>query len=233
MKAIIKLEEGCLPEVQYEENGVQRKFKTSHEVLMQSIFNSFDDIEEIKPLEETSSKVVFKSPILPPNCVWYQLKSNDDVQMALSFPANQYDVTYFNSKFKKVGFPNVIMFVTVSKSISSKGETILKRKNLMAYTYTGNVIREDTPIFKYPYANIYNDGNMCFYEQDTTVQDYAQLQTIYHTWRSTSMNDHLYNPKRTKLDVSLRELLQTFEGKPFDHTILADSYGRFKDFIIS
>ena len=213
MKATIYLEENKAPQVEYENGMVTRKVTVTMHDLMESIFNAFPEIEEEAPtVIVPPEKKLFVSGALPMNTVKYAKYDGGTEMIALAYPAAQHDVTYHNSHFSNVGFPNLLFIFKVKEG---------KLTSKHVHCYKDKFIRNDTELYSYPYANVFDGGGMCFYlPGDNDIKDLVQLQTIPHTWRTTVMNDHLYSPLRTTLKISLRELLQTFENKPFDHDIL-------------
>lgn len=213
MKATIYLDSNELPKVEFQQGAVTRKVTVDMHDLMESVFNAFHEVEDdTAPEYEPPEKELLISSALPMNTVKYGKYDGGTEMIALAYPAEQHDVAYHSSKFSKVGFPNLLF-------VFSLKEGRLKSKSV--YCYKDTFIRNETELYAYPYANVFAGGSMCFYlPGDNDIKDLVQLQTLPHIWRNTTMNDHLYDPKRTSLNVSLRELLQTFENKPFNHEIL-------------
>src|SRR5690606_11494677 len=97
--------------------------------------------------------------------------------------------------FSKVGFPNLLFVFKLKEGrLSSKA----------VYCYKDTFVRNETELYAYPYANVFHGGKMCFYlPGDNDIKDLVQLQSLPHVWRTTAMNDHLYDPKRTTVGGSL------------------------------
>lgn len=209
MKTIVTLEEGNLPLVECEINGTTRKFNTTLSAILDAISDSFVTLE-LKH-EEPKPIILEPSPSFPMNTVKYGKIGDDGHFLVLNVPASQHDVSYHGTHFKNVGFPNMLfVFKITSKSITSKS----------IFCYKEKFVRDDTILFDFPYANVFDSGQLCFYPGNYIVEDLVQLQTFPHLWFSTPMNDHLFNPKRNSEQLALRALLQRFENKPFDHDLL-------------
>lgn len=212
MKATIYLETNKMPKIEYENGILTRTVNVTMHDLIESIFSSFDDVEVDENEKVKREKSLFISSALPMNTVKYAKYDGGTEMIALAYPATQHDVMYHTTEFKQVGFPNLLfVFKLKDNRLTTK----------RVYCYKDKFIRNETELYTYPYANVFEHNDMCFYlPGDHDIKDLVQLQTLPHIWRNTVMNDHLYNPLRTSLNVALRELLQVFENKPFNHDIL-------------
>jgi len=203
-KVTIVLEEKKLPHVQYENGNVMRSFNVYHDDLLHLIQQS--TFEEEKKIE-----TVLISPAFPPNTVKYGEKSDGTSIIFIQQPEASWDITYHRQSFRDVPFPNLIFGFRIKKQV-------LTGKFVVAYK--DRFLRDKTPLYRFPYSNVYNEqGSMCFYE-NIEYKDLVQLQTFIHRWIHTDMNDHLYGADVNLSGKPLRQLFEEMSGESFNYDIL-------------
>jgi|GEM_PF-2918549 len=209
MKAVITLDNLELAKVELEENGIQRTLHLTLQQLAELLLSSL--VEDYNEPKEEPAKPILISPSLPLNTVKYAKKSDESHLVFLSYPETTATVQYHQSVFQDVPFPNLVFFFAVKNQRVS---------NRQVFAYKDRFLRDDTKLYRYPYSNVYENGRMCYYS-DETVKDLVQLQTFPHRWLHTPFNDHLYFPRQVNLTSKpLRQLLEESQGKPFDYSIL-------------
>lgn len=221
MNAVITLNQNQPAKIDIDQEGSKRSIYLDMQDLVNLIVSSVKDEHiDIEP----KARPITISPSLPPNTVKYAKMSDDTEMIFLFHPETKANVMYHGSIFQDVPFPNLVFCFGV------RNESIIKKHVL---TYQERFLRDDTPLFEFPFSNVYTGGNMCYWSNEK-VKDLVQLQTFPTRWLSEPFNDHLYQQGKTNLrDQSLREILDTTQGKPFDYDMLRSANRTFQDWAIS
>lgn len=213
MKTIITLDENMPAKVEVQDGNANRSFYLELQNLANLISNSVVDEFDL----QNKAVTVLSSPALPVNTVRYAKQSDGTDLIFIFHEAAQYDVSYHKTTFENIPFPNLVFCLGVRKNRLTK-RTV--------YAYEGRFLRDDTPLYRFPYSNVYGNGEMCYYE-DVAIKDIVQLQTFAHNWISQPFNDHLYGSSN-KSGKAFRELLETSQNKPFDYSILLSEKKTFQ-----
>lgn len=208
MKAVITLDEYALARVEIDKDGAKRVIHVDMQELAQFIVSSVK--EDVIEVHEKATPVII-SPTLPPNTIKYSKLSDDMELFFLYHPETKANVTYHQTIFHDVPFPNLVFCFGVRSNR-------LVKSFVMAYK--DRFLRDTTELFRFPFANVYVGGKMCYHSNEV-IEDLVQLQTFPHNWMHMPFNDHLYNQGDTNLlNQSLREILETSQGHEFNYDML-------------
>jgi hypothetical protein len=208
MKAVITLDNLELAKVEVDKDGIQRTLHLTLQQLADFLISSIKEEDEIK---EEPVKPTLISPSLPPNTVKYAKMSDDTEMVFMICPETKATIQYHQTTFTDVPFPNMVFVFSV------RHERLVDKR---VYVYKDRFLREDTLLYRYPFSNVYNSGQLCYFS-DEKFKDLVQLQTFPYRWLETPFNDHLYQQGITNLvNKPLRQLLEESQGKEFDYGIL-------------
>ncbi|MGZ0049330.1 hypothetical protein [Brevibacillus gelatini] len=95
-----------------------------------------------------------ETPTLPVNCVKHiWINRAQKIQMVfIEVPKGKWDIAYYNTAFKQVGFPRMLFGYRIR-------DGRIQQMHILAVKDKGR-IREDTELYKFPYANVSN-GMVC------------------------------------------------------------------------
>lgn len=208
MKATITLEDGKLPLVEFEKNGTKRTIHTNLRDILGIIESSYTTDEDSD--KKNFIKPICISPALPIGTIKYSLNDKGEHVIFMQFNEFSSSFYYHETEFKDVPFPKLIFCFRI------KDNSVIGRSVMV---YKDRFVRDETKLYRFPYANVFEDGGLCYYE-DREIKDFVQLQTFPYRWATVKMNDHLYWPSNTSKEIPLRQLLEESQGKPFDYDIL-------------
>jgi hypothetical protein len=213
LRAVITLEENIPAKVDVEVDGSLRTVYLDLQDLASYIVSSVkQDVAEVKE----PAKVVLASPSLPENTVRYAKLSDDTDLIFLFHPETKANITYHKDIFKDVPIPNLVFCFGV------RNNSLIQS---MVYAYKDRFLRDDTGLYRFPFANVYNSASLC-YHSAAPVQDLMQLNTFAYNWLHEPFNDHLYDNANIS-GKAFRELLDKSQGKQFDYDILKSSCKTF------
>lgn len=154
-----------------------------------------------KQENEAKETVIYNMGRIPKNAV-FVTSSNKGLTYFYDLPMAQYSVKYAAARYNNVGHPRLLFAI----SVGSKGNI---HEIKLGALKTGDVINENTVIYKYPYSNVFDTGRVCW-------RDYYDLDidTIPMLFLSAPNNGHL--------GANTLELFKRFENQPFDETLLGE-----------
>lgn len=212
----IKLEVDQLPYIEVNTNGATRTFHTSHNELFQLLMDNCVKEEKVRKEYDLP---VFETPALPPNTVKYMALPDGKVLLAMEKKAFQYDISYHNTKFNAVPFPN-LLFVFL---LAPRGDKyVIQQKRL--YAFKDKVLRDTTKLYRFPFSHVMLDGSMCFFFL-SEVNDLAQMTSFIYNWLSASFTDHYYSSNgegKNLFKMPLRQIFTQTQGKEFEFDKLVE-----------
>lgn len=212
----IKLETNELPYIEVHTNGAVRAFHTTHNELFNLLMKNC--VKEVKTRNEYSLPV-FETPALPPNTVKYMALPDGKVVLAMEKKAFKHDISYHNTKFKDVPFPN-LLFVFVLTPREDK--YLIEEKRL--YAFKDKVLRDTTKLYRFPFSHVMLDGSMCFFFL-SEVKDLAQMTSFFYNWINVGFTDHYYNSNgqgKNYFNMPLRQIFNQTQGKEFEFDKLVE-----------
>lgn len=150
---------------------------------------------------DSNSDALVANIQIPKNCVWVQ-KREKSTKYVIEIPKSQFRVKFQDVPFEDVGHPRMLFVFTVLDS-----EQIVEMKLVCVKENTD--INLDTPIYSYPYSNVFGNGRVCWGGYRDLKMPLNQVANIF---LSTSNNSHL---KGNVLD-----LFKANENKPFEDDML-------------
>lgn len=208
----ITLGDERLPRILYQKDGTERSFEVDHNTLFEFIQRNCFERKETKTKLDLP---VFESPVLPSGVVKYMALPDGKIAVFLEQKTFSHDIHYHGTLFKEVPFPNLVFVFTFQPTREGKYRYITRK----LYTHKASVLREDTPLFKWPFAHTHGDHSMCFHFENE-IKDLAQLCTFVDIWINAEINDHFYSNNgndRNLWTKPLREIFEeTQETKQFD-----------------
>lgn len=204
-----------LPLVEFNKDGLQRSFRIDHNTLFEFVQNN---CYEKQTVEKKVDMPVFETPALPPGTVKYMALPDGKVVLFMEKKEFKHDITYHNTKFSDVPFPN-LLFIFVFKPQGDNYVLVNKK----CYAFKDKVFRDTTKLFRFPFSHVQRDGEMCFFYL-TELQDLAQMSSFIHNWVSASFTDHYYNLEdKNKWGWPLRQVFNTTQFQPrFDYDKLIE-----------
>jgi len=141
------------------------------------------------------------------------------------FPAKKRAFSYFGRHYF-LPFPALIAKVNVRDG---------RRTGMEMFALPTDEPTDETPLFQYPFGNVYEDGSCCF--GNILVEGLtgaAQAPEVLETFLSSITDNDLYHAQNTKR-YSQTELIQEIEGKDVFPTELLlavtnQTVGSFKQF---
>ncbi|UOE58157.1 hypothetical protein [Cytobacillus oceanisediminis] len=204
----ITLGDESLPRVRYQKNGMERDFEIDHNTLFEFIEqNCYEKSVSRKKLDLP----VFETPALPVGTVKYMAMPDGKVALFMEKKAFSHDINYHGTVFKEVPLPNLLFMFTFVPNQDGSFKLTAKK----VFTFKGTVLREDTELFRWPFAHVYADGGMCFHFQ-SDYKDLVQLSTFVHHWLNAEFTDHFYHGEgvgRNYWGKTQREIFTEIQGK--------------------
>jgi hypothetical protein len=170
----------------------------------------------------------FVSPVLPKNCirhVWLNHEKQDQV-VFIEVPKSRWDIHYYDSPMKQVGFPRLIFGYRLQ---GAKFRSML----LLAVKDVGK-IHADTELFKFPYANVSN-GRVCLGGNVIPpIQEISQVATYHNLFFAAPSSNCYYSNGRNESGIQdLRELYSKMKDQDFPEEWLSPEKMTFDQFIAS
>lgn len=157
--------------------------------------------------------IVLLSTAIPKNCVFMSATTNT-TNYVLEIPKSQLRVKFHDIAYENVGHPRLLSIVSVS------GNNAVGMK-FFAVNETGD-INDQTPLFRYPFSNVYENGNVCWSGySEVEIKSVKDIEMLPLMFLSTTNNTHLNN--------KVRELFAELSGKEFPEEMLAGNYKKLKD----
>lgn len=153
--------------------------------------------------------------MIPKNCVFVSATSNT-VTYVLEIPKSRMRVKFHDVAYEDVGHPRLLSLVTVR-------ETKVIQMKFFAIQDVGEVSKQ-TQLFKYPYSNVFENGNVCWSGyKETNINSKSDIEMLPLMFLSTTNNTHL--------NSKVRELFESNSGKDFNSEDLARSF-KLKDVLL-
>jgi hypothetical protein len=163
-----------------------------------------------------------ETPTLPVNCVKHiWINRAQKIQMVfIEVPKGKWDIAYYNTAFEQVGFPRMLFGYRIR-------DGRIQQMHILAVKDKGR-IREDTELYKFPYANVSN-GMVCMGGNTLPViKDLAQLATMHQVFFAAPSSTCYYDTKRNESGFSdLRELYNRMQGQDFPEEWLTSKQQTF------
>jgi len=186
----------------------------------------------------------FETPILPQNCLKYinrpagyrtvnavnqsgesvslKMKSYEQV-IFIEVPKKRFDISYYNSEMKDVGFPRLIF-----------GYVIKDQRIQSIYLFAikdGGRIKDSTMLYKFPYANVIQ-GKVCMGSNSLpTIKEIAQLGSMHNLFFAAPSSSCYFNGSRNASGINdLRDLYNRMSGQDFPEDWLESkeiTFGQF------
>lgn len=154
--------------------------------------------------------------MIPKNCVFVSATSNT-VTYVLEIPKSRMRVKFHDVAYEDVGHPRLLSLVTVK-------ETKVMGMKFFAIQDVGEVSKQ-TQLFKYPYSNVYETGNVCWSGYSgTIINSKTDIEMLPLMFLSTTNNTHL--------NSNVRELFESNSGTDFNSEDLARTSFKLKDVLL-
>lgn len=152
------------------------------------------------------------SPILPQfkdvSTIMHRELSTGSQYLVLVREPKPFDITYFESKFNKVGIPKLIFGVKIYSNIIQEVYVVAVKDK---------IITEKTKIFHYPFSNVSgSNGHICFGGNrisNINVKSLTGLHSVPRMFLAMPNNNDSYGHNKSGLQY--RPLLEALEGKKF------------------
>lgn len=173
--------------------------------LLDDIIKAMNDI----PL----ASVTCETPVLPKNCIYYARGYEKQEFVVIERDSFRRDVKYKDKLYKNVGFPKLVMGISLSEGYVYK---------TMLCAAKDFIIKPDSMLYKYPFSNIYQEiehpYEVCWgnYEMHN-ISSTNQLTTLLDVFLSLEMTDEMYPGTG---NMTYQELLESLENRDFDDNLL-------------
>jgi len=110
-----------------------------------------------------------------------------------------------------VRYPGLMMAVTCRV----KNDGTLEPRDSRLYATQGPIIRDTDQLYRFPFANVYEDGRICWGGVDWTrgIRNLTQAGSLLDRFLSETMNDDLYH-RGNRRNESLRDRLIGLKDAP-------------------
>ncbi|WP_338657183.1 hypothetical protein V6B14_23320 (plasmid) [Sporosarcina psychrophila] len=136
---------------------------------------------------------------IPKNCVLAQVTTKRHIYV-LEIPKSRFRVKFHNLAYEDVGHPRLACILHV------QNKQVTKMK-LVAVPDVGDISLE-TPIYHYPYSNVFDNGVVCWNGyKDEIINSGKDLATMPLIFLSGTNNTHLQS--------NVRELFEHYSGQDF------------------
>lgn len=209
-----------------DENGVKTNKNVSFETLM-----SLMSASTTEDYFDNSSANVHVSDILPGDHMIstiqvkeiYSSKSKWYVLLREQVPV---DMKLKNKVYRKVAMPRTLYAIKVCNN---------KCVSLRICCVQNGPITMDTPIYRYPYSNVFDTKSVCLGGNsisDFELNDLSNIVMIPEMFLSMINNNDGYYGSNSS-DFNYDELLELMENASFDNKILVKSYNTptYKNFL--
>lgn len=181
---------------------------------------------------DTGGKVtVFENtPALPNGTIQYACSDDRTVhRVTLELPKSIWDIRYEKvDDFFPIGLPRLIVKYEVKRLAGSFYVSEIKIFSVMD---DGKAITEDTPLYSFPYPNVYKDsGSVCMGANERiTLSDLTELQSKFIFFIQSPFNEELGMRTTTGVNNFLK-FIELNQGKPFNDEWLMPPSAIYKTF---
>lgn len=169
-----------------------------------------DDLFKLMNMSLVTPRLEFlSSPILPENCLRYGEAPDGFKKVMIKVPEQNHYMWLRDERMEDVAFPSLI-FVFALRETTVVGKFVAAVKE--------DYILGDTPLFRYPYSNVFNDGSCCW-SGLPQITDIRQLGTLPELFFASPDTEHNYE-KANSSGLVIRELLEKYRGKRFPKEFL-------------
>lgn len=125
----------------------------------------------------------------------------------IRYPELYADFSYFGTEYPNFPIPRLVFafkYMPVDKKVADCAVCVVKDERLTA----------DTPLYKYPFSNVYDKGRICTGNNALPVyKDPTRLHTLAGYLLRMPNNNDLFNKSNNKLNAEFRDLLEQMKGK--------------------
>jgi hypothetical protein len=198
--------------VDYDTGTVTKKRITMEELLeVLHVSNEYRTIS--KKGEMTGSSTLFRTPIFSSFngsfTIQYIAQTNDLHYAVLQRLPGPHAFAVHDKVYNNVGLPGLVFVVKIYKDlIQSCNIGAIKER----------VVKEDTPIYRYPFTNAYGDGKICFGQNDMKNHKLQNGFTDLQSFPSKFFlmpSTHSMG-QQNRYDMELRPLVEYLVDKEFD-----------------
>ena len=208
------------------DNGVKRgPFHIKISDLIEALSNEPEGQHDAEALKNDESII---SPALPFGTIRYS--SNEDKtreRLTMEIPKKQWDIRYGEEATPiYIGFPRMVVQYLVETYKGGSRKVVETR--LYAVVDDKNAIKDDTPLFPFPFPNVGKDNGIVCWGQNARFEltDLTDLTRLFHSFISAPFNED--HGVRTTLGIpSFRKLIEQIQELPFDDEWLVPSHKTF------
>lgn len=172
-------------------NKITQKIKdTKNEELLKKIFNGIAMNCKQEWIDETlrlrrgkPDEIISKTPILPPNCIYYHKTSNGTTCVVLQYEKRQRDSIVGKKVYKKVGYPKLLFAYWIKDN----------RINMMKILTVkdDDFVEFNTPVYRYPYSNVFLNFDVCWEYKSFNIHHLHQLNDVTRLFFEAPNSNHL------------------------------------------
>ena len=146
------------------------------------------------------------SDLLPKNCISYGAYDNGNKEVALLYPENRADISYFGTEYKNFPLPRLVFGFRLT------AEGRVSNCKLGVVENTDN-LKPDTKMYHYPLSNV-NGFHLC--TGNNALPKCTSLHTLsslpYYIMSMPNNNDYFSN-SHNKPNLEMRDLLELLKNK--------------------
>lgn len=146
----------------------------------------------------------------------------------IRYPELYADFTYFQTEYPSFPIPRLVFcfkYMQAEKKVAESYVCVVKDERLTL----------DTPIFQYPFSNVFPDWRICTGNNALPVyKDPARLHTLAAYLLRLPNNNDLFHRDHNKLHAEFRDLLEQMKGKDpslYYTDVLVETRQTLKDFM--
>ncbi len=177
----------------HERGAISRKTITADSLASCFLSSRYD--------EETHS-----TGLLPEGCIGVTVVPKYTYYF-IRYPELHADFTYYKTEYLNFPIPRLVFCVKYMPREA-------KVANCYLCVVKDERLTPDTPLYHYPFSNVYSDGRVCMGNNALPVyKDPARLHTLASFLLRLPNNDDLFSVGKNRLQAQTRDLLEQMNGK--------------------
>lgn len=199
---------------QIERGVTSRKTITADSLAACFLSSRYDD--EIHP-----------TGLLPEGCIGVTIAPKYTFYF-IRYPELHADFTYFGTEYPNFPIPRLVFCFKYLRNEAKVADSYL-------CVVKDERLTPDTPLFRYPFSNVYRDWRICTGNNALPVyKDPARLHTLAAYLLRMPNNNDMFSPDNNRLHAEYRDLLEQMKGKEpslYYTDVLIESGKTLKDFM--
>lgn len=183
---------------------------TDGKVFVEDVENGVKKVKTVEPdvfincIRDSIRTGAVSSGILPSGSFHFAIGDRDCKKLCIEFPARYSDIVYMNTEYKNFPLPRLVFGFTI------QGEYI---SCVNLGVVDEGMLTPKSKMYEYPLSNVSGFRLCCGGNRLPRIKSLHQLDGVMHLIMAMPNNNDHYHTGRTKLDMELRNLLETLKDK--------------------